>query len=354
MFVRDLVSPAKIASVWTESASNKIAYLGKALFPPKKKMGLDLSWIVGHKGVPVTLKASAFDTVSTIRAREGAIVKKTQMAYFKESMVVKEEDEQEIMRVQESGDKYAISAVANIYKDTNALIDGAEVVPERMIWQLLAPASNGKPAISIAYDNVTYEYDYDPTGEWAQNNYTALTGTNAWDDTEHSNPVADVESIISTATDNGTIPKYMVVNSATMGKLKANKNLKSMVLAQNATANVIMNNERVKALFSSELGVDILVYDKAFKNESEQTLKFLPAGYAVLLPEGDLGNEWYGVTPEERLKMQKPDADVEMIEDRIAVQMSVTTDPVQTKTLVSEICLPSFERMGEVYAIKAF
>ena len=354
MFVRDLVSPATIASVWTESASNKIAYLGRAWFSPKKKMGLDLSWILGHKGVPVTLKASAFDTVSTIRAREGAIIKKTKMAYFKESMIVKEEDEQEIMRVEASNDVYAKQAVSNIYDDTNALLDGAEVVPERMIWQLLAPASNGKPAISIAYDNATYAYDYDPNGEWASNNYTALTGTNAWDDTTNSNPVADVEGIISTANTNGTIPKYMVINSVTMGKLKENKNLKSMVLAQNVTANVIMNATRVKELFSAELGVDVIVYDKAYKDESEQTLKFLPDGYAVLIPEGELGHTWYGVTPEERLKMQKPDADVEMVDERIAVQMSVTTDPVQTKTLVSEICLPSFERMNEVYTIKAF
>lgn len=354
MYITDLISAKKIASVWTEAGSNKIDYLGKAFFSPKKKMGLDLSWFRGHKGVPVTLKASAFDTVSTIRAREGAILTETEMAYFKESMIVKEKDEQDILRLIDSNDPYAVDVARRIYDDANTLLDGAEVVPERMIWQLLAPASNGKPAISIAYDNATYAYDYDPNGEWAQNNYTALTGTNAWSDTTNSNPVADVETVISTANENGAIPKYMIVNSATMGKIKANANVKSMVLAQNATANVIMNNARVKELFASELGLDVIVYDKAFRNESGVSAKFLPDGYAVFVPDGELGNTYYGTTPEERLKMQKPDADVELADDRIAVQVSVSEDPVQTKTLVSEVCLPSFERISEVYTIKAF
>ena len=40
--------------------------------------------------------------------------------------------------------------------------------------------------------------------------------------------------------------------------------------------------------------------------------------------------------------------------DGVAVAVTVTTDPVNTKTTVSEIVLPSYERMEETYVLKVF
>ena len=355
MFITDFFTAKSVAFVYTESASNQIEYLGRAFFPTDKKMGLDLSWIKGHKGIPVTLKASSFDTVSTIRAREGISKTETQMAYFKESMIIKEKDEQEILRLVDSNDPYAPTVLQRVYDDANTLIEGAEVVPERMIWSLLAPASNGKPAISIAFDDATYDYDYDPDGSWASSNYVALSGTSAWDDTTNADPVSDISDLKETIKgETGTEIKYVVMNTATMAKVKANAKVKAMVLAQNATANVIMNNARVKELFESELGVTPIVYDKQYKNESNTALKFCPDGYVTLLPDGALGKTWYGTTPAERAKLADPTKNIELVDGRIAVQVTISDDPVQTKTTVSEIVLPSYERMSEVGVIKAF
>ena len=66
---RKLVSPKVIAANWTESVSNKIPYLGETLFPSKQKAGLDLKWILGNKGLPVSLMPSAFDAKATFRGR---------------------------------------------------------------------------------------------------------------------------------------------------------------------------------------------------------------------------------------------------------------------------------------------
>ena len=107
MNIRDAYSSKAIALRHTEVASNKQAYLGKGLFPAKKKTGLDLKWIKTSKGLPVSLKPSAFDTVSTIRSREGFKMTETEMAFFKESMLIKENDEQEIMRIKDSTDPFA-------------------------------------------------------------------------------------------------------------------------------------------------------------------------------------------------------------------------------------------------------
>ena len=62
-------------------------------FPEMKKAGLDLKWIKTHKGLPVTLKASNFDALPALRTREGVKIEKTQMAFFRETMQITEEDE---------------------------------------------------------------------------------------------------------------------------------------------------------------------------------------------------------------------------------------------------------------------
>ena len=354
MKIRDIYSAKAIALVRNEVASNKLPYLGSVLFPADKKMGLDLKWIKTSKGLPVSLKPSAFDTRSTIRSREGFSLTKTQMAFFKESMLVKEEDEQEILRVQESSDPYAQEVLNHIYDDVNTLVDGAEVVPERMIMQLLNPV-NGHPSINIAADGATYAYDYDPNGEYASNNYVALAGTDKWSDTTNSDPIGDIEAA-QDAVDakTGTRPSRAIVSRQTMNYIKQNAKVRSYILAQNPTANVIINDAKVKEIFLSELSVTLVVYTKQFKDENGTTQKFFNDGFCSLIPEGALGKTWFGTTPDERTLMGDPNYDTAIVGKGIAVTVTTTSDPVQTKTTVSEIVLPSFERMDETYVIKAY
>jgi len=355
MIITDVFKAKKIALVATEVASNNVPYLGKGLFPPKKKAGLDLSWFKTSKGLPVALNPSAFDTVSALRSREGFKVEETEMAFFKESMLVKEKDEQEIARILDSNDPYAPELISRIYNDAQTLVEGAEVVPERMIWQLLAPQNNGKPSISFVGDGATYAYDYDPDGSWASSNYTALAGNNVWTDLDDSDPIADVQ----TACDNieqekGVRPTTMIIAPETMSYLKKNDKIKGAIMQSNILANVFVTDARVKELFRTELGVEIIVYSKKYKAENGNATQFMPNGFVTLVPDGALGNTWYGMTPEERSGLQNANADFTLYDGRIAVTVSQTADPVQTKTTVSEIVLPSFERMDECAVIKVY
>lgn len=352
MNIRDAYSSKAIALRHTEVASNRQAYLGQGLFPTKKKTGLDLKWIRTSKGLPVSLKPSAFDTVSTIRSREGFKITETEMAFFKESMLVKENDEQEIMRIQDSSDPFAQEVLDRIYSDAETLIEGAEVVPERMRMQLLS-SETGSPSIMIAADGATYSYNYDPDGEYAANNFVDLQGTSMWSDTVNSDPITDVMNAQDAVEgETGTRPSIMIVSKQTMNWLKQNVKVRDYTLAQNVTANIIMTDNRVKETFSTELGVTIIVYSKQYKDETGTVKKFYPDGMATLIPDGALGNTWFGMTPEERTLLGRPEADVSIVDGGVAVSVTVTEDPVQTKTTVSEICLPSFERMLETYTLK--
>ena len=156
MKLSDVFTADAIALNYTNAASNAMPYLGTGFFPAQKKAGLDLKWLKGHNGLPVSLQPSNFDAKSTFRDRVGIALSETQMPFFRESMLVKEQDEQEIMRVQDSNDPYATQILANIFNDAQNLIDGANVVPERMVMQLLSPIG-GNMGIEIAANNVNYQ-----------------------------------------------------------------------------------------------------------------------------------------------------------------------------------------------------
>lgn len=353
MKLTDIFTAEAISINYTEAASNKIPYLGAGLFPADKKAGLDLKWIKGHKGLAVSLAPSTFDAKSKFRDRVGIAVNETEMAFFRESMLVKEADEQEIMRVQDANDPYAVQVLNSIFDDAQTLIDGANVVPERMRMQLLAPLG-GTMGIAIKANNVDYTYNYDVDGSWKQKHYAKIeTEADKWTSAETCDPVKNIEDALDAQeAETGNRPSVLLMSKGTFNLIKNAKKVQSGVLAQNTTANVNYTSARVKSYIEEELHITIVIYNKQFKDENGVAKKFYPDNIVMMLPAGSLGKTWYGTTPEERTLAQKSDASVSIVEKGVAVAVTITNDPVNTKTTVSEIVLPSFERADECYALE--
>ena len=352
MILSDVFTAESVAANWTEAASNATPYYGAGLFPAKKKAGLDLKWICGNKGLPVSLAPSAFDTKSSLRDRIGIKLNKAEMAFFRESMLVKEADEQEILRVQDAGDPYAVDVLERVFDDAQTLIDGANVVPERMIMQLLAPLG-GKMGIEIQADGVDYTYNYDPDGSWKKQHYLELKGAAKWSASDTCDPMQVLEDAMDAQeTLSGNRPAVVLMSKATFQMMKQSKKLRDNILSQNLTANVNYSTARVKAYVEEELQVTLVIYSKQYRKEDGTAAKFYPDNILMLLPDGELGSTYYGTTPEERTLMQDIGADVTLVNTGVAVAVTRTNDPVHTKTTVSEIVLPSFERMEECYAIE--
>lgn len=353
MKLSDVFTAGAIALNYTNAASNAIPYLGTGFFPSQKKAGLDLKWIKGHNGLAVSLMPSTFDAKSTFRDRVGISMSETEMPFFRESMLVKEKDEQEIMRVQDSKDPYAAQVLDNIFNDTKTLVDGANVVPERMIMQLLAPL-NGSVGIEIKANNIDYTYNYDPDGSWKAEHYAKITtDADKWSTSATCDPLFDIETALDAQeAASGNRPEILLMSKATFNMIKNSAKVRSGILAQNTTANVNYTSAKVKQYVEEELSVTIIIYNKQFKNESGTAKKFYPDNIVMMLPNGAIGTTWYGTTPEERTLTAKSDADVSIVNTGVAVSVTITDDPVNTKTTVSEIVLPSFERMNECYAME--
>lgn len=352
MNLSEVFNSKAVAANYTEAASNQIPYLGAGLFPAKKKAGLTLKWIKGYKGLPVSLAPASFDTKSAIRGRVGVGALETEMAFFRESMLVSEADEQEIMRAQDAEDPYAVDALASVFDDASTLIAGADVVPERMRMQLLAPFG-GSVKIAISAGGVNYDYNYDPDGAWKSEHYMAITtASDKWSAADTCDPMSDLEAAMEAQANIGERPAYALMSKGTFNLIKASKKVQSGVLAQNTTANVNYTSKRVQLYIEEELDVKLIIYTKKYKDESGTAKGFYPDGIVMLLPEGALGSTCYGTTPEERTLINDAAADVSVVNTGVTVSVRITDDPVNTKTTVSEIVVPSFERMDECYALE--
>lgn len=356
--IYDLVKADALATYTEEIYSNSIPFLGETLFPRKKKLGLDLRWIKGYNEIPVSLMPSAFDAKPTLRDRIGLTMVQSEMPFFREAMRFGEKDRQELLRIQDASNMtYLRAEIDKIFDDRARLVEGADVVPERMRMSLLVGA-----AIDITAPNdkgviASYKYDYDVKGEWHEHNYYDLTAGSLsgvpWTDTDNADPVRDILAVKRRiAMTQGVQITRGIMTTATWMLLLRNKRI---LLDMNPIGgnNVILTDSMLTQYLSAKLGITFTLYDKIYKDEGLVDHQFYPNGFVTLLPGIVLGNTWYGTTPEEAdLLAGNKDADVAITRTGVAILTKKESLPVNILTSVSQIVLPSFERIRDVITVK--
>lgn len=352
-----------IATVWDNYAqSTGVApYLGRSLFGTTKKMGLTLKYITGEHGLPVALKGAAFDAKAPLRDGIGFATIENEMPFFRESYMVTEKEEQEYMQfVNAENGAMAQQVLGEIMKSPRDLIMGADVVPERMIWQLLAP-SNGIPRILVTLDGgSTYyiEYTTDSGAAWQADHYSEITtAADKWNVASSATPLADIadfQTALATAT--GKTIGTIIMNGTTWSALCNAEDTKKQVQGILAYQNgIYLNKADVRRYIMDNYGIEVLVYDKVYKNESGVTTPFIPNGIVSCITKGvsTLGTVTYGTTPEERSGNQSI-GELALVNTGVSVYTYTTPHPVNTHCVVSEIVLPSFEGINDVAVMKVY
>ena len=345
----ELVNSKAIAMYWQGLQSNSIPYLGSAFFPDDKKLGLKLEFIKGYDSLPVALMPSAFDTKPTLR--EGLTVKdfETKMPFFRESARVNEEDRQQLLMFQEQANNlYAKEAVRRIYDTASGLVSGASVQAERMRMSLLVDGTISIIAPTDSGISARYEYNYDPNGEWADANTSeAVTD---WSDA-NADIYGDILTIKKTAAGRGTALTRGILTTKTWGYMCKNDAIKKDMNPV-GYQNMILSDSDIIKYFQAKLGITFVIYDKKFKDEAKQDKQFYPDDMITFVPDGTLGKTWYGTTPEEADLLGATGVDVSIVNTGVAILHKQESLPVNLITSVSQIVLPSFERMNDVYTIK--
>lgn len=169
-------------------------YLGRQKFGTRKQDSLDLRFIKGKNGLPVSLKASNFDAQAELRDVGGFSDIQNSMPFYREGYMVTEKEEQEYDNYRTSeNSSLANNVLREISKKPMMLIEGALVVPERQIWQLLAP-TDGVPKVKVVLGDKNYVVDYtaDNGAEHKEKHFKSITGTSAWDKPTTCAPLDDL------------------------------------------------------------------------------------------------------------------------------------------------------------------
>lgn len=340
MSIYDLIFAEEIVAYWELSTQNEAPYLGEELFPDDKKLGLELKWLKGSNGIPVVLKQSAFDVAAVPRQRIGFEKMSAQMPFFKESKYIDEELRQELNKVLESGNQAYVDAVINrIFNDEMDLLRGAAAQRERMRMMMLTTGT-----IVMSGNGQVYEYDY----HMPENH--KVTTKKSWSDPT-ATIMEDIRDAISTIiTDTGVTLERAVCSSKVFGYFRTNEAIRKSIMVITDGAGFI-SDAKIKQYIQDELGVQIVVNDKRYKDESGAAKRYVEDDIFCLFPAGQLGKTWFGTTPEESDLMTGSVSNVSITDTGVAVTTMRKEDPVQVETKVTQICLPDFPTADQVYII---
>ncbi len=340
--IYDTVTASNIAGYWNARQQQVDSTIGEKFFPARKQLGLKLALVKGSAGLPVVLKPSAFDTKATLRERMNVTLDEQEMPFFKESLLVKEQDRQQLNVIAQTGNQALIdTVVSGIFDDTATLLSGAHARLEAMRMQVLATGKIGVISNGVAQD---FDYRVDPDHKG--------TVTTAWTDLEKSTPLADIEAAVSALENLGSTPEVIILNSKTLSQIKNAKSTIALIKPTAPDASSVKKSELFDYL-ESELGLTVVVKNQTYKDADGIVKKYYPDGHITLAPNTQLGETVFGTTPEESdlLGGSVTNANVEIVDAGIAVTTTTKTDPVNVETKVSMIALPSFKNLADVYML---
>lgn len=330
----DYFKASVIASYYETMPNDQQTFFLEYYFDNDKQYGLDLSWIKGAGSTPTLLKLSNFDADPTFRDLEGFEVEGTKMPLFREGYLVKEQDRRDIMNLIAAGNGEALELILNkVYKQIQDLIVSAGVTRESLRAQLF---TTGK--IAINFNGVSYNYDYNLATE------QKVAPTNKWNVVATSDPFTDLENWANDAqTRTGVRPTQAVMNSATFALIKKSEAV--IALFKDYQLGV-PTNARIKDYIRTELQLEVILYDKQYKQvKGSSAQKYIPDNVVVLTPDVRLGTTMFGVTTEEDALMREPDVNVAVVDMGVAITTEVAKKiPYKLEIVASQIVLPTFEQ----------
>lgn len=355
------LSPRAVAAYFDAlPPQQRPVYFGASLFPDRHTPNLTLSFLRGKTPTPIALNLSSFDSQPPIRERFGFQKTHAELPFFREMLIVKEEEYSILSRVNRGDltEPYASSIIDQFYRDTETLIVAGMIQKEAMRMQMLGNA--GIITLTGAGSQADYDYKFPDENKYV----TTVT----WSNTATSDPIADIYRWrLDMWERTGFWPMLCVLSPKTWKYLMDNEKIRNGILLRmgtmagqattvdvNIPASVYGDYIR-SALDNGTAGSGDLrfyVYDKVYKPDSESALvSIYPDNVISLLPSGILGNTWWSDTPE-----SLRDADgtpgqmfsVATVSEGITISQNDTIEPpITLKTWGSMIALPSFERIND-------
>lgn len=343
--LQELITSQAIVNYWEAARLNNLPTLDEVLFPSETVMGREISWIEGRTGVPIVMKASAYDAEAVPRGVEGFSIKKGEMPFFKESTTLTEVMSSQLKQAVSNpylNEAQVLNVIERAYDSQSRLIDGAHARAGQMAMQALTTG-----LVSVVSNGQVYTYDYglDP-------DYQKSTAVAGWDDVD-ANILEDIENgidLVEEAT--GVTPTRALINKKTLNLMLKNKGIKNDYVTTLGTAVGILTQESLRSYFLNKFGLNIQVYNRTYREKLGATpTHYIPDNTFVLFPEGQLGIKGFGDTPESEDLMYQLSTKISITSTNIAVVTTQKVDPVITTTKASMTTLPAFDQSPHIHII---
>lgn len=313
------------------------AMVGETLFPSQKTDSLEIEMIKGASNLPVSASIHAFDTEAEIGSREGASKSFQDLALIKRKERV---DEKTLIALNNPRTPAEEKRIINeLFNSVDRLVNSVLVRVEAMRLEAL---STGKLQVNENGVKATIDYGMNASHKVGK---TWTTGT-----PDILQDIFDLCSTINTNT--GFKPSRILTSTKNLNILLKDASIRSAVFGVNSS--MLLTVAQLNQFLAAQSLPQIAVYDAMYRVQAKAgtytTKRYLAENALVLMPDGKMGDTFYGPTAEEIELATKDDIDIEMI-GNILVEQYATNDPVAKWIKAVATAMPSFPYADQVGVI---
>lgn len=333
--VEELLTPQELVDYTKERKAEGM--MGEVLFPERKTEALEIKMIKGASDLPVSASIHSFDTEAEIGSREGADYSMQDLALIKRKIMLSERD---IIALESPrNDMEEAEIVRRIFHDVDNLVAGVRTRVECMRMEAL---STGKIAVDENGVKATIDYGmpakHKVSTTWKSGAPTILEDMDA-----------GVNQIVK---DTGFTPTRALTSKSNLNTILRDEHIRSAVFGVNGAR--MLTVTELNAFLAQQSLPQIAVYDKMYRKQTRKgtyvTHRFLPENSFIMMPDGKLGDTFYGLTSEELALRKIPGVDISAV-GNIIVGHYATVEPVAKWVKAVATAMPSFPYADQVYVI---
>ena len=309
--------------------------MGEVLFPEQKIDALEIEMLKGANNLPVAASVHSFDTETEIASREGINAAIQDLALIKRKQKI---SEKELIALNSPRSKQEEKQViARIFNDVDGLVNGVRARVEALRMEAL-----GTGKIVLNENGVKGTIDFGvPSGQKTTKTWLSGTPTILEDITDMVNAVV---------TGSGFRPTRVLTSQKILNGILKDERIRKAMYGVNSEK--VANLNDLNQLLVSQGLPKIATYDGMYRTQNAKgdyvTKRYFKEDSFVLMPDGKLGDTFYGLTAEEVRLRNTPGVDIEMF-GNILTQHYTTNDPVAEWIKAVATAMPSFPAANQIY-----
>lgn len=150
--------------------------------------------------------------------------------------------------------------------------------------------------------------------------------------------------------DTGFTPTRALTSKTNLNRILRDHRIRAAIYGVNSDR--VLTRAELNAFLAQQSLPQIAIYDKQYRQQDAKgkysSARFLPESAFIMMPDGKLGDTFYGLTAEELELRKNPDVDVSAVGNIVVVQYD-TVDPVGRWIKAVATAMPSFPYADQVF-----